>query len=207
MTGKPEAPRTIISLAQHVGSNAASLDERVFQHWSALARDGTVPRRSDLCPRALGPALPHAFLVEQARPGIVRFRLAGRHLADLMGMDVRGMPLRAFFEIPDRRPLMAQVGQVFDAPATLRLDLVSAPPGRSALSGQMMILPMADRNGAITRALGLLTTRGTIGLAPRRFQVRGGRLSPLGRVPDSAQHPPRPERGRPQLTLIEGGRA
>jgi len=202
MSGNPESLRTIIPLWQGGARDPSGHAARVLRHWSDLAADGGVPRRSDLCPKALGPALPHAFLVEQVRPGAVRFRLAGQRLADLMGMDVRGMPLRAFFEIPDRRPLMDRVGRVFAGPATLRLDLVSDAQGFATLSGQMLLLPMRDRTGAVTRALGVLTVQGAIGLTPRRFRIRQDQLAPLGNGGSGVA----PKPGRPVLTLIEGGR-
>ena len=35
-------------------------------------------------------------------PSVARFRLAGAHLSELMGMEVRGMPMTALF-LPDAR--------------------------------------------------------------------------------------------------------
>ncbi|MCL4675356.1 MAG: PAS domain-containing protein, partial [Pararhodobacter sp.] len=59
------------------------------------------------------------------------------------------------------------------------------------------LMPLADRQGAITRVLGVLETHGQIGRAPRHFRLT---------APASVETPaPRPQ-GAPVLTLIQGGR-
>ena len=66
-------------------------------YWESLRHDGQIPLRSDIDPRAIESALPHAFILERIAPQIARFRVAGQHLTQLMGSDARGMPLTAFF--------------------------------------------------------------------------------------------------------------
>ena len=58
-------------------------------------RNGTLPRRAEIDPRAIDSALADIFLIERIAPGLARFRVAGRRLSALMNMDVRGMPLSA----------------------------------------------------------------------------------------------------------------
>jgi hypothetical protein len=132
-----------------------------------------------------------------------------------MGMDVRGMPLRAFFEIPDRKRLMEKVSQVFSDPAVLDLELVSDAQGRAVLEGRMCLMPLTGPEGQINRALGVLVTDGLVGLPPRRFRIRHLSLARLAGGPDNtgaipsqpgqSAEPARPFQERPALRLVQGG--
>ena len=62
-------------------------------YWDSLRKGRAVPDRADVEPKGIRRALDYAFILERIAPGAARFRLAGRHLVDLMGMEVRGMPV------------------------------------------------------------------------------------------------------------------
>ena len=183
---------------------------RLGQIWESLRRDSALPDREALTPAALSDILPNAFLIDRVRPGLVRFRVAGQHLSQVMGMDVRGMPLRAFMEITDRKRLMENVESVFETCARLDIGLVSDAQGRATLTGRMVLLPVTGPEGKPDRALGVLVTEGLIGLTPRRFRIRHLALSPLGPDPAMTQEKPGQEpvtAGRPALRVISGGLA
>ena len=57
-----------------------------------------MPLRSEIDPRGLKGALEYCFVLERIAPGLARLRVAGSHLGDLMGMEVRGMPITAFYD-------------------------------------------------------------------------------------------------------------
>lgn len=210
-----DQPRNVVPLWRRKDQQMGSVVSTVMTHWTSLRGNGGIPRRADLDPHALAPALPNAFLLERPRPDAVRFRLAGQHLHHTMGMDVRGMPLRAFFEIPDRKRLMEKVSQVFSDPAVLDLELVSDAQGRAVLEGRMCLMPLTGPEGQINRALGVLVTDGLIGLPPRRFRIRHLSLTRLTGRPDSTDatpsrpvqcaEPARPFQERPALRLVQGG--
>ncbi len=168
------------------------------RYWSGLRRSGDVPWRHDLDPHAMSGLLPYAFLVDRVRPGTLRFRLGGRHIVDLMGMEVRGMPLRTLFEIPDRARLTALAEQVFTDPATLSLELTSDGQSSPVLAARMSLLPLRGRSGAVDRAIGVLKSDGCIGLTPRRFRILDAHLAPL----DTRHVEARPGRRRPALHLV-----
>ncbi len=58
----------------------------------------------------LDSALEFTFVLERIAPGICRFRVAGRHLCELMGLDVAGMPISAMFTVDAR----VQIGQIVE---------------------------------------------------------------------------------------------
>ena len=193
----------------------------LIRYWEGLRQGADVPRRADVDPRQIRDALSYSFILDHIRPGTVRFRLAGQHLTELMGMDVRGMPLRSFFELSDRKRLMEHVEMVFEGPCSLDIELVSDAQGRAPLDGRMTLMPLKDSDGRVSRALGIMVTDGVIGLPPRRFRIRRPSLHPIqpGKpVGDAIKakaggfgEPPLPYDGperapRPRLTLLDGGK-
>ena len=194
----------------------------LIRYWEGLRQGADVPRRADVDPRQIKEALSYSFILDHVRPGTVRFRLAGQHLTELMGMDVRGMPLRSFFELTDRKRLMEHVEMVFEGPCSLDIDLVSDAQGRAPLDGRMTLMPLKGSDGRVSRALGIMVTDGVIGLPPRRFRIRRPALHPIqpGKpVSDAIQagargfsDAPEPYDGPdspalPRLTLLDGGKA
>lgn len=171
-------------------------------YWEGLRHGRAIPDRADVEPRGIRRALDYAFILERIAPGAARFRLAGRHLVDLMGMEVRGMPLCALLHTSSRGRLSDVLESVFRGPQIAEIVLDSpAGYGRPALSGRMLLLPLRSDLGDVTRALGCLIAEGRIGEAPRRFDLRsdaefpvipGARvLEPSPSSPGFAEPPPR----------------
>lgn len=207
----------VVSLAGvRRGTGRRSAIEDVQRYWSALRADRLVPLRSEIDPRGIEGALDCAFILERIAPGIARFRLAGSHLVDLMGAEVRGMPLSVLFAPESRKPLAEAVEGVFSGPETLRLSL-SAERGlaRPPLSAEMIVLPLKSDLGDVTRALGCLCAPGSLGRAPRRFLVdhadrvdlvagRPVAAEPMGDAQDAeAEQRLRPVPGVPHLRVVE----
>ncbi|MCR8726339.1 PAS domain-containing protein [Frigidibacter sp. ROC022] len=216
------------------GSNIIGLEPRrmdnifpavnaVEAYWSALSAqspEGAVPARSRIDPRGIESALAQAFILERIAPGLARFRLAGAHLADLMGMEVRGMPLTALFLPDDREFAGRMLERAFSGPARVSLVLTGERGiGRAPLDARMLLLPLRDEEGRVTRILGALEAKGTIGRQPRRFAIVAQNHVPIEKVPPDStdprhspglaeaaargySYPLRP--GRPALRLIRG---
>ncbi len=147
------------------------------RYWYSLRRNTGVPRRTEIDPRAISTLLPNAFIVAAIAPGLVRFRVAGSHLAELSGMDVRSMPLSAMLQHEARETMTRAIQQMFDAPAILRATLHSpAQLGKPRIEADMLILPLRDEMGDVNRAIGCLKAQGRIGKPPRRFTVISSRL-------------------------------
>ena len=85
---------TVTDLGFDVAQRAMEAQREAGDH-PMLQR--AVPMRSDVDPRGIERSLEHAFILERIAPQMARFRLAGMHLTDLMGMEVRGMPTTALF--------------------------------------------------------------------------------------------------------------
>jgi hypothetical protein len=145
-----------------------------------LRPEGALPARSEIDPRRIEGALPYAFVLERLAPGLARLRVAGGHLSDLMGMEARGMPLSALFRQPDRTRLMGLMDKMFTAPRALELSLSARGAGsRKSIQAEMMVLPLLDDQGMVTRALGCVVARGAFPNPPYRFHIDGARETDL----------------------------
>jgi hypothetical protein len=149
------------------------LIQQVRAYWEGLRPPGGgLPPRSAIDPRGLCGALEHVFIVERVAPGMARFRLAGMHLLDLMGMEVRGMPLSALFEPVARGRLPGALELAFQGQTALDLRIEAERAiGKPPLAGRLLLLPVLGNHGEPDLALGCLETTGRIGRVPRRFAI------------------------------------
>lgn len=220
-----EWPGEVISLKGCRQNMAYNPIAEVEAYWEALRGVRTVPLRSDVDPRGIERALDHTFLVERIAPGLARFRLAGKQLNDVMGMEVRGMPLTACFQGDAREQVREVMNHLFEGPAVIRMGLTAERGlGRPKLDAQLILLPLKSDLGDVSRAMGCLCLNGKIGRAPRKFVVEAISRRPTGPfrpqpldtrhvAPESsgfseqaAQFEASPKRKeRPKLRVIEGG--
>jgi len=157
-----------------------SVISQLETYWHGIRAGRVVPSRADVDPRGIDNALEYAFILERIAPGMARFRLAGMHLSDLMGMEVRGMPLTTFFSPDARREVSDALEHVFEEPAIARFRLLGERGiGKPQNEASLVILPLKSDLGDISRALGALVYEGEIGRTPRRFSVTEMQIEPL----------------------------
>ncbi len=170
-TGKDQ-PRggTVLPLVK--GGRAAAKVDRIANYWNSVRGKRLVPSRCEIDPRGLEGALGHAFILERITGELARFRIAGSHLSDVVGLELRQMPLSALF-LPGSREILADALQaVFEEPAVVRMT-ISSPGGfgRDALHGELILLPLRSDLGDIDRVLGGLVLDGKVGRTPRRIEI------------------------------------
>ena len=162
----------IVSLTHIRDLTAGSALAQIEAYWQTQRRGRLVPARSDIDPRGLTGVLEYAFVLERISSGLARFRVAGAHLRNLVGMEVRGMPLSALFTPEAREPLSDMISAAFDTPAIIRADIVSQGGfARAPMEGAMVLLPLRSDLGDITRILGGLSLSGEVGRTPRRLEI------------------------------------
>lgn len=182
----------------------------IERHWQNLRRGGVVPSRADVDPNAIDSALPWAFVLHRVAPGVARVRVAGQELNDLLKMDPRGMPLSAFFEADDRSTMSVHLEAVFSEPALIQIPLHRpASLLRPAVKGTLLLMPLTDYSGEVTRAMGALVTDRPIGTR-RRIQI--DHSQPIRHEPFTVYSAPpapetqRPNAVRPALRLVVNNR-
>lgn len=163
---------TVLPLAAR--SRATAKIDRITNYWDAVRGKRLVPSRSEIDPRGLDGVLGHAFILERITGGLARFRIAGSHLSDLVGLELRQMPLSALFLPGSREILSDALHAVFDEPAVIRMA-ISSPGGfgRTALEGELVLLPLRSDLGDIDRVLGGIVLDGKVGRTPRRIEIVG----------------------------------
>jgi len=175
---------------------------QVDAYWEGLRNGRLMPERAEVDPRGMQSALQFAFMLEHVAPGVARFRVAGMHLNDLLGMEVRGMPVTSFMEPEARAQFAKALDKVINTPYVADIRL-SSPRGigRPAVTARMYLAPLATgRPGYHPRILGCLQSEGQIGRAPRRFRIENIHMrriiaSAAPSVPGAA--PNVPETNRP----------
>ncbi|MEM8979224.1 MAG: PAS domain-containing protein [Pseudomonadota bacterium] len=146
--------------------------EELEAYWEGLRGSRKLPKRSEIDPRDIQDTLEYAFIGERIAPGIARLRLAGMHLNELLGMEVRGMPLTAFIEPGSRRALSDALDEVFEGPEVVTLTLETAySVGKPALDAKLVLMPLLSDFGEVSRVLGGLQSHGVMGRVPRRFDI------------------------------------
>ena len=147
---------------------------KIEGYWEQVRARRLVPSRCEIDPRGLEGVLAHAFILERIAGGLARFRIAGSHLADLAGLELRQMPASALFLPASREILSEALTAVFEEPSAIRMTLTSpAGFGREALEGEMTLLPLRSDLGDIDRVLGGLVLTGRTGRTPRRLEITG----------------------------------
>ena len=180
----------VISLVQKAGANNLQASfpaiAQVDAYWEGLRAGRLMPERAEVDPRGIEDALEFAFMLERVAPGVGRLRIAGMHLNDLLGMEVRGMPLSALFDPASRARISEIVENVLHQPQVADIKLKSDRGiGRSALTARLYLAPLGNGGHGFPRLLGCLQSEGRIGRAPRRFtidQIHARRIVSAGRT-------------------------
>lgn len=196
-----------------------SLLAELESYWRDLRGARALPARTDVNPAAIDAILPHAFVAERVAPQVARLRVAGSRLNDLLGMEARGMPLCTFFGPEGRAALGPLLARLFDAPAIVEIA-VDGSRGllRGRVSGRLILLPLTDGHGHVSRAIGALLCDGATGRGPVRLGLAEGgaiRIEPVGLPVPLRALPPRlaavgagaamhrgPDAARPALRLV-----
>ena len=153
---------------------------QIEAYWHGLRNGRLMPTRSDVDPRGISDNLTYAFVLERIAPGHARIRLAGQHLSDILSMEVRGMPISSFFQPQARDEIQEALENAFSMPAEVSLTLRSeSSMFQGGLDAQMILLPLKDVEGRVTRMLGALQVEGKLGRGPLRFDIRSVEVTPL----------------------------
>lgn len=177
----------VIAMDRFRSGKSLSPIRQAEAYWAGLRNGADVPFRSQIDPRGLENILSQTFIVERIAPGIARFRLAGQALNEMAGMEVRGMPLSAFFTPGARSELSAALEHMFDAPAIVELTLsTEASRLRGPQEARMILLPLRSDLGEVSRALGVFVSDGNPSRTSQRFNLVATELRTVPGAQDAA---------------------
>ncbi len=180
----------VIAMDRFRSGKSLSPIRQAEAYWAGLRNGADVPFRSQIDPRGLENILSQTFIVERIAPGIARFRLAGQALNEMAGLEVRGMPLSAFFTSAARSQLSASLEHMFDAPAIVELTLnTEATRLRGSQEARMILLPLRSDLGEVSRALGVFVSDGNPSRTSQRFTIAATELRPVPGLPVQDEAP------------------
>lgn len=159
----------------------------ITAYWDSLRDGGDVPYRGDVDPRAIQKVLKNAFILERIAPGMARLRVSCNTLTDLMGMDMRGMPISSLMAHDSQENFGHILEDVFSGPAVGKLELsCSRGFGRSIVKAEILLLPLKNDKGEVNRILGAITCDSPIRNEPHRFELNGSLVRQIETPPKIA---------------------
>ncbi len=193
--------------------------QTLADYWERLRAGREAPYRSEIDPRQFEGALEHMFILEHLGDANIRVRLAGMSLCEMMGMELRGMSLRALMRVEDRAALDAALAQVLSGPSVGYIELDAHTPSGRTRRAAMVLLPLRSDFGDISRILGCLRVKDASpedGI-PLRFSIHAATIQPVqvtttaaqatatGSLPGFGEPTPAFGHLQPVLRTIEGG--
>ena len=164
--------QNVVKMNNYRTDTGFSALSQVESYWEAFRGSRLVPKRSEIDPRGIEHALEYTFVLERIAIRMARFRIAGSHLCNIMGMEVRGMPLSSFITPSGRETLGSVLEDVFQSPSACELEM-EAEVGRKkpAMEARMVLMPLRSDLGDVSRILGCFVAKGELGTQPRRFEI------------------------------------
>ncbi|WP_299281863.1 PAS domain-containing protein [uncultured Tateyamaria sp.] len=199
-------PHTIVAMTEFRAEVGYSAISQVEAYWEGLRGARLMPKRSEIDPRGIETALEYTFVLERIAPGMARIRIAGSHLSDLMGMEVRGMPLTSLITPPCRRQINDVIEDVCQRPAVCELRMnAETSATKPHLDARMLLLPLKSDLGDVSRVLGCMIAQGEVGHTPRRFDVVGAKIRPIS-APSTVPAPPKsaPQTAQQRAGYVDG---
>ena len=90
----------------------------IFRYWLSKRRDGTLPRRADIKPQELGPALRQVNLIdvvrEAGKPLQFRHRLVGTGITEWLSRDATGQMLDESLYGADAAQIVASLSRIVE---------------------------------------------------------------------------------------------
>lgn len=128
--------------------------QALLNYWNDLRGDRPAPRRSEIEPRDLKKILPHVFILERNDRWTYRFRLAGTGLCATYGMEFRRHNMAALWQDESQQQVLELLNDVTGTGAIGSIEYTAETPDNRQVSMEMILLPLAQDNGAVTRVLG-----------------------------------------------------
>lgn len=129
----------------------------LYSYWNAVRGEQATPRRFEIEPAKIASILPWTFILERIDSDAFRFRLAGTHVCDTFGVELRGTNFLDGWSTLDRLAIVRHMAALTKHGAVLSIYLEAAPNGRPSSQFEALLLPLRHTDDKIDRVLGALT--------------------------------------------------
>ena len=198
--------------------------QALFAYWDKVRADRATPRRFEIEPGKIAGILPSTFILERIDAETYRFRLAGTHVCELFGVELRGTNFLDGWSAVDRISLVRHLAALVKQGAVETLHMEAAPVARGSSPFEVVLLPLRHSGEDIDRILGGFSALdaphwlGELPLAAKRIiaheltwpaggpKVAEHTMSPQAPVMLPTRHARIVRSERRQFRVFEGGR-
>jgi hypothetical protein len=131
--------------------------ETLFSYWDKVRGNRTTPRRFEIEPGKIAAILPSTFILERIDAEAYRFRLAGTHVCELFGSELRGTNFLDGWSPSDRVALIRHFAAISKQGAVETIHMEAAPVARASSTFEVLLLPLRHTGEDIDRVLGSFT--------------------------------------------------
>jgi len=131
--------------------------QTLFAYWDKVRGNRATPRRFEIDPGKIAGILPSTFILERLDPDTYRFRLAGTHVCDMFGAELRGTNFLSGWSHSDRTSLMRHLAALTKQGAIETIHMEAAPVARASTPFEAILLPLRHTGESIDRVLGALS--------------------------------------------------
>lgn len=128
--------------------------QALFDYWNTIRAGRPAPLRSEIEPGAIRRVLPHVFILERQSGDAFAFRLAGTGLCSVYGMEFRGHNILSMWQDDCHESLRDALHAVTRNASAAIVEYTATTNDHREATFEMILLPLAQDNGAITRVLG-----------------------------------------------------
>lgn len=196
-----------------------STDKQLYDYWNRVRNGRIAPNRAEIEPAAIAPLLAETFIVEYAGPMQFRFRLAGTKICDHFGRELRGTEFLELWNGADRHAMTSLLANLFGEGAVGRVRFRGLSLSGWSCDFSMILLPLSASCATVNRCLGSITALEPhywLGNDPivhldladvaLDWPASGAGL-PVPKTPPTFGRTQAPPKGRPHLTVYQGGLA
>lgn len=157
----------------------------LFNYWNERRGTAAAPLRGDIAPAAIAEILSSTFILETPQGSKdPAFRLAGTRLCAAFGRELKSEPLAALFSRDDRAVIRRLLSAVENENVICVAEFGAVNARDQHVDGEMLILPLADREPRMIGALNFYTTPYWLGTYPiKPATLVNVRLMDMNRVP------------------------
>ena len=126
----------------------------LFYYWMGLKQTRPAPSRRDIEPRQIKSLLPNLFMLERVDTKHIIFRLAGTAFCERYGREFREHNFLALWRGDDHLRVRTLIDQLLDQAKPGLITYRGESIDRLTLDSEILLLPICDENGQLTRLMG-----------------------------------------------------
>lgn len=126
----------------------------LFTYWESVRAGRVAPHRFEIDPAKISSILPFTFILERLDAESYRFRLAGTHMCETFGHELRGTNFLAGWDTIDRLPLLRLLSKLTHDGMVGVVRISVGAIAHESMECETLLLPIRHTHDTIDRVLG-----------------------------------------------------